>query len=85
MKKKLIKGGLIVNENKILKKDILIHGERIKEISNEISNLKEKHELINANGKYIIPGLIDDQVHFRDPGLTHKGDILSQSTKLSCN
>ena len=79
MKKKLIKGGLIVNENKILKKDILIHGERIKEISNEISNLKEKHELINANGKYIIPGLIDDQVHFRDPGLTHKGDILSES------
>ena len=38
-----------------------------------------EHELINANGKYIIPGLIDDQVHFRDPGLTHKGDILSES------
>ncbi len=74
----LIKNATIVNENKTFKGDVLIENEVIKEIATAI-NATEKVEVIDANGKYLIPGFIDDQVHFREPGLTHKANIASES------
>ncbi|WP_299666891.1 dihydroorotase [uncultured Polaribacter sp.] len=74
----LIKNATIVNENSTFVGDVLIENEMIKEISSEIS-AKENTEVIEANGNYLIPGFIDDQVHFREPGLTHKANIASES------
>jgi len=74
----LIKNATIVNENKIFQGDVLIENEIIKEISSEIKPT-ENVEIINAEGKYLIPGFIDDQVHFREPGLTHKANIATES------
>lgn len=74
----LIKRANIVNENKIFESDVLIENEKIKEVSKNISS-DEKTIVINATGKYLLPGLIDDQVHFREPGLTHKANIESES------
>jgi dihydroorotase len=74
----LIKNATIVNEHKIFKGDVLIENEIIKEISTEIKPT-ENVEIINAKGKYLIPGFIDDQVHFREPGLTHKATIATES------
>jgi dihydroorotase len=74
----LIKNATIVNEHKIFKGDVLIENEIIKEISSEIKPT-ENVEIINAKGKYLIPGFIDDQVHFREPGLTHKATIATES------
>lgn len=74
----LIKRANIVNENKIFESDVLIENEKIKEVSKNISS-DEKTIIINATGKYLLPGLIDDQVHFREPGLTHKANIESES------
>ena len=68
----------IVNEGSIRQEDILISNGRIKQITPHLK-LKEEMEVIDASGKYLLPGLIDDQVHFREPGLTHKGGILSES------
>ena len=67
----------IVNENKIIESDIAIKNNRIELISNSIDS--ETKKTVDLNGKYVLPGLIDDQVHFREPGLTHKGDIASES------
>ena len=78
MKSYLIKNANIVNENKVFKGDVLIEGNYIKEISDEIS-VTSNVEVIDASGKYLIPGMIDDQVHFREPGLTHKGEIATES------
>lgn len=77
MKKKLIKQAFIVNEGKTMVGDVLIVGERIERISEIISAANA--EIIDANGLYLLPGVIDDQVHFREPGLTHKGTIYSES------
>jgi len=74
----LIKNATIVNENKVFQGDVLIENEIIKEISSEIKPT-ENVEIINAEGKYLIPGFIDDQVHFREPGLTHKANIATES------
>ena len=74
----LIKGATIVNENDIFKGDVLIENEVIKKIAKEISALGDA-EIIEAEGKYLIPGFIDDQVHFREPGLTHKANIATES------
>ena len=74
----LIKNGNIVNENKTFKGDVLIENNIIKQISTTIAP-KKNIEVIDAQGKYVIPGFIDDQVHFREPGLTHKGNIASES------
>lgn len=74
----LIKNAQIVNEGKIFKSDVLIENEFIVEISEEIS-AQEHYQIIDAQGNYLIPGAIDDQVHFREPGLTHKGNIASES------
>ena len=76
----LIKGGTLVNEGRIFKADILIEDGKIKEIFENSADFKDENiEVISAEGKYILPGLIDDQVHFREPGLTHKGNIASES------
>jgi dihydroorotase len=74
----LIKNAKIVNENTIFLGDVLIENEIIKQISSEIK-APGNVEIINADGKYLIPGFIDDQVHFREPGLTHKGNIATES------
>ncbi len=73
----LIKQATIVNEGKVFVSDLLIEGERIKEISSLIDIKADK--IINAQGKILIPGVIDDQVHFREPGLTHKAEIYTES------
>ncbi len=78
MKRILIKNAKIVNEGKIFEGDLLIEDELIIEISESIS-AKTDYKVIDAEGNYLIPGAIDDQVHFREPGLTHKGDIGSES------
>jgi dihydroorotase len=78
MKKFLIKGGTIINEQKRFVGDILINNGRIERIDSSIQVQGQVTE-INAEGKYVIPGMIDDQVHFREPGLTHKGNIASES------
>jgi len=74
----LIKNATIVNENRVFKGDVLIENERITAISSEISAPKGV-ETIDAKGSYLIPGFIDDQVHFREPGLTHKANIATES------
>lgn len=74
----LIKNATIINENSRKVKDILIKKNRIEKIDQNI-NTNGRYEEIDAEGLYLIPGLIDDQVHFREPGLTHKGNIYSES------
>ena len=74
----LIKEASIVNEGKIFELDVLINNDRIERIDSGITP-KENHVVINAGGLYLLPGVIDDQVHFREPGLTHKGSIYSES------
>jgi dihydroorotase len=78
MQKYLFKNILVVNEGKIDHKDVLIVGERIEKIDN---NLSEKGNVVEIDGenKHLFPGVIDDQVHFREPGLTHKANIASES------
>ena len=73
----ILKNCSIVNENQIKESDIAIKNQRIELISSSIDS--EAREVIDLNGRYVIPGLIDDQVHFREPGLTHKGDIATES------
>ncbi len=75
----LIKNARIVNEGKIFDADVLIEGEFIKEIANSISPKSPNCKIIDAEGNFLIPGAIDDQVHFREPGLTHKADIETES------
>ena len=77
MSKYLIKNGTIVNENTIQVADILVDNNVILKIDKSISD--SNATVIDASGKYIFPGIIDDQVHFREPGLTHKGTIASES------
>lgn len=79
MQKYLIKNIHIVNENKIVTADVLIDGERIQQIAPQISIPASKYTEINGEGKYLFPGVIDDQVHFREPGLTHKANIATES------
>ncbi len=79
MNKILIKEASIVNEGKINISDILIWGDRIEKISDSIYVNNENTKILDAGGLYLFPGLIDDQVHFREPGLTHKADIYFES------
>ena len=74
----LIKNAKIVNENQIFESDLLIEKDLISKISKNISE-EGADKIIDASGKYLLPGIIDDQVHFREPGLTHKGDLESES------
>jgi dihydroorotase len=75
----LIKNAKIVNEGTIFEGDLLIENEFIVEIAESISPKLSNCKIIDAEGSFLIPGAIDDQVHFREPGLTHKGDIASES------
>jgi dihydroorotase len=74
----LIKNANIVNENTVFNGDVLIKDEFIAKIAAEIVPSPED-VVIDAKGKYLIPGMIDDQVHFREPGLTHKANIATES------
>jgi len=74
----LLKSGTIINEGKQIVADILIKNGRIEKIAPSIS-VDYKIEELNLEGKYILPGCIDDQVHFREPGLTHKAEIKTES------
>ena len=78
MKKTLIKNAILINENKISQKDLLIKGEYIYKIDDYIEEINVE-KIIDAKGLHLIPGWIDDQVHFREPGLVHKGNISSES------
>ena len=78
MKKILIKNATIVNEENIFESDLLIINDLISQINPNISAPNDC-KIIDASGKILIPGLIDDQVHFREPGLTHKATISSES------
>ncbi len=75
----LIKNAQIVNEGKIFEGDVLIEGEFIVDINTSISSKSANTTIVDAEGKFLIPGVIDDQVHFREPGLTHKGNIETES------
>jgi len=78
MQNYLLKHISVVNEKNISEKDVYIKNGRIEKIGNNIS-VKEKVTEINGEGKHLFPGAIDDQVHFREPGLTHKATIYSES------
>lgn len=75
----IIKNARIINEGTITEGDILIEGEFIAQIGENISPKSGNCRILDASGCYVMPGAIDDQVHFREPGLTHKGDIESES------
>ena len=75
----LIKNAKIVNEGSIFEGDVLIENEIISQIAESISPKSSNCIIIDAEGSFLLPGVIDDQVHFREPGLTHKGDISSES------
>jgi len=75
----LIKNANIVNEGSIFQGDVLVENDIIAEISTSISAKSSDTKIIDADGQYLLPGMIDDQVHFREPGLTHKADIETES------
>ena len=76
----IIKGGTIVNEGKTFVGDVVIEGEQIASVSLSISSTSTSSStVIDATGCYVLPGVIDDHVHFREPGLTAKADIESES------
>lgn len=85
MKSYLIQNATIINEGKIFVGDVFIQNEKIIFVEEKNQASKSSHSIpenaivINGSGKYLLPGLIDDQVHFREPGLTHKGNIHSES------
>ncbi len=76
MKTSILKNARLVNEGQITECDVLIRGQRIEKIA---PNITAEGEVFDLQGKYLLPGIIDDQVHFREPGLTHKGTIYSES------
>ncbi len=77
MRRYLLKNTTLINEGEIVETDVLIKGERIEKIA---LNITDDHaEIIDLKGKWLLPGMIDDQVHFREPGLTHKGEIHTES------
>ena len=77
-RKILIKNAQLVNEGRVFSSDVRIRNQRIETISKSITP-SGSEEVIDASGLYLLPGMIDDQVHFREPGLTHKGTIASES------
>ncbi|RKN83199.1 dihydroorotase [Ulvibacterium marinum] len=77
MSRQLIKNAKVVNENKIFESDVLIDDDIILKIDRDITDVNAN--VLDAQGNYLLPGIIDDQVHFREPGLTHKGNIASES------
>jgi len=77
MSKKLIKNARLINEGIIFESDILIEDDIIQKIGTGITD--DTAKVFDVNGSYVLPGIIDDQVHFREPGLTHKGTIATES------
>jgi len=75
----LIKNATLVNEGEIFQADLRIVEDRIEEISRQGLSHKKGESLIEAEGQYLLPGMIDDQVHFREPGLTHKAEIYTEA------
>lgn len=77
----IIRNATIVNEGRTFRASVLISGEHIKAVyeGNEYVEMQEPCIEIDATGLLLLPGIIDDQVHFRDPGLTHKGDLYTES------
>lgn len=82
MGKYLIKNASLINRGEIKSCDVLVEGTRIKQIDSNISG--DNAEIIDIEGKWLIPGIIDDQVHFRQPGLEYKADIGSESAAAAC-
>jgi dihydroorotase len=78
LSKILLKNARLVNEGETRDADVLIDGERIVSIGASIA-VPEGATVIDVAGKYLLPGMIDDQVHFREPGMTHKGDLATES------
>jgi dihydroorotase len=78
MQKLLIKNARLVNEGETRDADVLISGERIEQIGAGIQ-ASDTTQVLDAEGKYLLPGMIDDQVHCREPGLTEKGDLATES------
>ena len=78
MQKYLFKNISVVNEGRTIITDVFIQKGRIEKIGKNIA-VKEKVTELNSEGKYLLPGVIDDQVHFREPGLTHKGTVYTES------
>src|SRR5918997_1883137 len=78
MQKYLFKNISVVNEGVVKTTDVFVQKGRIDRVGNNLG-IKEKVTEINGDGKYLLPGVIDDQVHFREPGLTHKATIYSES------
>ena len=74
----LITNAILVNEGRRFEADLLIKGERIEKIAPKIA-APAGVPVLDAKGRFLLPGVVDDQVHFRDPGLTHKGDLASES------
>ena len=74
----LIKHAQIVNEGHVIEADLRVKGQRIDQIGTDITP-SQADIVVDAQGQYLLPGMIDDQVHFREPGLTHKGTIASES------
>ncbi len=79
MQKYLIKNIQVVNEGRIITADVLISNGRIDRIDSQINDINSDFTEINGEGKYLFPGCIDDQVHFREPGLTHKANIYTEA------
>lgn len=77
--KTLIQNATIVNEGEMFVGDVLICKDRIEKVSEKAISVDNDMNTIDASGMYLLPGVIDDQVHFRDPGLTHKGSIYTES------
>ena len=74
----LLRNARLVNEGQVREVDLLVEGERIARIDTDI-RAPDGADVIDVDGKYLLPGMIDDQVHFREPGLTHKGDLATES------
>ncbi|MGL6047472.1 MAG: amidohydrolase family protein, partial [Vogesella sp.] len=73
----LIRNARLVNRGGVAEGDLLVHAGRIERIANRID--ADARHTIDAAGGWLLPGMIDDQVHFREPGLTHKGCIATES------
>lgn len=74
----VIRNAKLVNEGQVTESDVLLKGGRIEKIASDMK-APPGAEVVDANGRHLLPGIIDDQVHFREPGLTHKGDFYSES------